>query len=301
LVSLNMSKREIKISKICGFCFGVQRAVELTSKALGNKSKTSKRSVWSLGEIIHNPQVIKKLKKRGLNVTKSLNVINPGDILIIRSHGENIAKIEEAKKKKLKIVDTTCPLVKNVQQIAAALKNKDFTIVIAGDKKHPEVVALRSFAGRNTKVISNLSEAKKLKLKKKKIALIAQTTQSLSDYKKMATSIAGLEYKQLHIFNTICEATVIRQKLAVEIARKVDIMFVIGGAQSANTQRLAQICSTTGTPTKKIEDASQVKKQWLAEKNKIGITSGTSTPGWIVEKVVKSIKIIGGNINAHNQ
>jgi 4-hydroxy-3-methylbut-2-enyl diphosphate reductase len=288
-----MSPREIKISKICGFCFGVERAVNLTLSALKNKKKTDKMCVWSLGEIIHNPQVIKELKYRGLKLTKSLNSLKKGDILIIRSHGESPTIIKEAKKRKLKIIDTTCPLVKNVQQIASSLKKRGFEIIIMGDKRHPEVRALKNIVGKKAKVISAFKETKKLKLRKKKIGLIEQTTQSLSDFKKIASYVSNLDYRQLHIFNTICEATITRQKLAVEIARKVDIMFVIGGKQSANTKRLAEICSATGTPTKRIEEAGQIKESWLERKGKIGVTSGTSTPSWVIEEVVKSLRFRG--------
>lgn len=274
---------EIFSAERAGFCFGVKRAIEYAKKAAKNAGN---QPVYTLGPIIHNPQVVKKLEGYGIKPINHIDEIDNGTI-IIRSHGVSPEIIEKAKNKGLHIVDTTCPFVKKAQQNAQELVKDGYQTFIYGDHDHPEVIGIYGASQKKAIIISCINELKEYDISGK-VGFIAQTTKSPDSYRDIIASIIK-KVKELKVYNTICNTTETRQHSAAELARKVDIMFVIGGHNSANTRRLAEICKQTGTPTYHIETAAEINMEWFSSKEKIGISAGASTPDWLIKEVIEAM------------
>lgn len=273
-------------AKYSGFCFGVKRAVDLVEKAL----KEERSRIYSIGPFIHNPQVIKKLSQQGLEVVRSIKDIKEGCI-VIRSHGVCPSLIKEARKKKIKLVDVTCPYVVKAQNISRSLERQGYQVIIVGEEKHPEVQALKGNAKDKAVVVSSEEDIYELNKNFSKIGIVAQTTQSRNKYLKIVSQLLiKNKFKEIRIFDTICADTIKRQNSALELAGKVKVMFVLGGKISANTKRLVEICRDTGIPTYHIEESKEIKSSWLKNIKRIGIASGASTPDWIVDKVKKKLE-----------
>lgn len=278
-----MNRLDIYTAEEAGFCFGVKRAVQSAKKKARDSTNNS---VYSLGPIIHNPQVVKKLEDLGIKTIQSIDEVEQGTV-IIRSHGIAPDILKKAKEKGLDILDATCPFVKNAQKFARQLINEGYQTIIYGDHKHPEVIGIYGATDKKAYIVSNKKELDSLKLSKK-IGFVAQTTKSPASYRELISSIIE-KINELKVFNTICNTTETRQQSASELARKVDLMVVIGGHNSANTNRLAEICAQTTTPTYHIETAAEIKHQWLEGKKKIGITAGASTPDWLIKEVIEAM------------
>ncbi len=278
-----MNKTKIIISPYSGFCFGVKRALDIADKALKKE-----RTVYSLGPIIHNPEVVDEFSKRGLRIVKNINKIDSGNAtVLIPSHGIDPKVL---RKKSIRFIDTTCPLVNRVQKIVERLKKAKYYIVIVGDRKHPEVKGLRGIAGRKSVVVKNRTEAKAIKVKDEKVALISQTTAALRNFNEISSELAKKNFKKFVGFNTVCKNTLGRQKEARRIARQVDVMFVVGGRNSANTARLAEICKEVNRNTFHIECGKDLRKSFIKNKNKIGIATGASTPPYAIKKIIERIR-----------
>ncbi|RCW51458.1 bifunctional 4-hydroxy-3-methylbut-2-enyl diphosphate reductase/30S ribosomal protein S1 [Halanaerobium sp. MA284_MarDTE_T2] len=272
---------EIITAEEAGFCFGVERAIDMVLEAVDNYNNMT---VYTLGPLIHNPQAVEKLEKKNVQVVQSLDEIDSG-IVIIRSHGVEPEVIRKAEEKNLKIIDATCPFVKNAQKYAKKLVDEGYQTFIYGDEDHPEVKGIYGATDKKAVIINSMEEFAQQNLKKR-VGFIAQTTKSPESFKNIISSVI-IKIKELKVFNTICNTTEIRQRSASDLAQKVDIMFVIGGRNSANTNRLAEICSATGTPTYHIETAGEINFNWLKGKNKVGITAGASTPDWLIREVIQ--------------
>ncbi len=204
---------QIKVAKHSGFCFGVKRAINIAEGAI--KKSGYKNNIYSLNPIIHNPQVVERLSKKGLKVINDIEAIKKGTV-IISSHGAPIEVIKKIKKKRLNLIDATCPFVKNAHHIVKDLKNTSYRITIIGDKKHPEVKTLLSVVGK--------------KLKSKKVGIVSQTTQTRDNYLKGILDILKEgDFSEVKIFNTICNDTSKRQKLAHNLLKECDVMIVVGG------------------------------------------------------------------------
>jgi 4-hydroxy-3-methylbut-2-enyl diphosphate reductase len=278
------NKLKMILSKKMGFCFGVKRSVNLAKNAL----KARKDTIYMLGSIINNPQVIEYFTKKGVKITDDLNEVPEESTVITRAHGISPTMLKKAYQKKLSVVNTTCPYVRKVQKIAEYLYKKDYFIVIYGDKKHPEVLSLLDTIQKNALVINSIPDAEKITTKKK-IGFISQTTKNVYDFYKLAFALLN-RTEELRIFNTICRSTTERQKSVLELANEVDVMLVIGGKESANTTRLAEISKNQGVKTYHIETKNQLKCKWFHLKDKVGITSGASTPDWITNEVIDKLK-----------
>lgn len=276
---------KLDISEFSDFCFGVKRAIFLAEKAL----KKSPRPVFSLGPLIHNRQVVTRLSDKGLKVRNSLKDIKKGTI-VIRSHGVAPGILDEIKKKKLGIVDATCPFVKNAQHLVKKLKDAGYTLIIIGDKDHPEVKSLRSFSGLKAKVIATKSDAMRLKLKEKKIGVIAQTTESPQNFLEVVTELMKKESSEIRIFNTICRDANMRQEATEKSSKYNDLVIVVGGKNSANTKRLYKICKNMKKNAHHIEKGSEIKSEWLKGRRTVGIVSGASTPRWLVDDVIERLR-----------
>jgi 4-hydroxy-3-methylbut-2-enyl diphosphate reductase len=265
----------------------VERALKLTSEAI----KENKNPIFTLGPIIHNPQVVDLLKKQGVEPIAEISRIKSGTI-ILRTHGVDPLIIEEAKSKGLDVVDATCPFVAKAQRRAAALLQEGRTIVIIGERNHPEVEALLAWVSCKAVVIENVSDLKGVRLSPK-VGVVVQTTQSKETLKQIVAELVT-RTQDLKVFNTICHATGQRQKAAVELAKQVDVMLVVGGKNSANTTRLAKLCTETGTPTYHIETFSEIENSWLDGARIVGVTAGASTPDWILREVVDYLEKLSG-------
>ncbi len=274
---------EIIIAKNSGLCYGVQRALQMAKET--RKRKTGK--VFTFGDLIHNPQVILDLEKQGIQSIDDLDKIEEGTV-IIRSHGVSPEIYDILTKKKIEILDATCPIVKRIQKQVAALAKKEEEIIIVGNKEHPEIKGLIGYSKKKGIIIENASQAEILPNKKRR-AVLAQSTQDLFFF--MAVVAALIERtEELKVFNTICRSTQTRQKSTSELASCVDTLFIIGGKNSSNTQKLYQISRRILPNTHFIEEAEQITPAMVKGAKKIGLSGGASTPPEAIQEAVAKIK-----------
>ncbi len=284
---------EIIIAKRAGFCFGVKRAVDMTVEIAGKE----KDGVFTLGPIIHNPQVIARLKEEGVSPIE-MDDIEHENIkdLIIRTHGIPRQLYDNISARGFRIIDATCPFVKKAQHYAKLLKENGYQVVILGDGNHPEVKGLTSYAGEDVLVVNENSVLRGLK---SKVGIVVQTTQSVEALKKVLAKVIECA-KEVKVYNTICNSTALRLRETEEMAHKVDVMVVVGGKNSANTTQLANLCRSLNVRTYHIETASEIEDTWFSGVDRIGITAGASTPDWIIKEIEKRIRYIGGgSSNGH--
>jgi 4-hydroxy-3-methylbut-2-enyl diphosphate reductase len=274
---------QVLIAKYSGFCEGVERAYGIALKQM-----EAGKPVFMLGNLVHNAQVIEKFKKLGTKLVKSIAEIPSGTdgILLISAHGVAPEVYKEATLKGLEIVDTTCPWVVKAQKIAKELAEEGQAIIIIGDQGHAEVKGLVGWSKGKAQVAETLEDLNKLSLTATdKAGVLAQTTQSKDHYQTMVKALKA-KINNLKEYNTICGATAKRQEAAVTIAEQVDIMLVIGDKMSANTKRLSELCSQTGTETHQIQTVQELEMEWLKGKTKVGITAGASTPEWVIQEII---------------
>jgi 4-hydroxy-3-methylbut-2-enyl diphosphate reductase len=288
VLKLFMKKNKLKITigKHSGFCFGVKRAYDLT--CVNSKDCSD---VFILGKLVHNDDVCKDLRGRGIREIKSLGDIREGTV-IFTAHGVGPSLYKKAISKNLKIIDTTCPKVMKAQRLAKNYAEKKCEILIFGDKDHKEVKSVKEWSGNKAKIIGSLDELKKIKLdKNKKYCLISQTTQNAEEFKKI---IAYLEkyLKNFSFFDTICPSTYDRQKETRRLAKNNEAVIVIGGRDSANSKMLHKIAKSINKKSYFIENASQLKKNWLSNIKKVAIAAGASTPEWVIKEVTKKINFV---------
>ncbi len=278
---------EIIVAKMAGFCFGVKRAIEITFDI----SKKDKEGVFTLGPIIHNPQVIEKLKRDGVAPIE-IEQIDKEDVksLIIRTHGIPRQLYDTISARGFSIIDATCPFVKKAQHYAKLLKENGYQVVILGDANHPEVKGLVSYAGDDVVVADAESPLTGLK---PKVGIIVQTTQPVEALKKLLSGVVE-HAKEIMVYNTICNSTALRLKETAEMALNVDVMIVVGGKNSANTTQLANLCRSLSVKTHHIETADEIDDRWFHDVRRAGITAGASTPDWIIKEVEKRIRDRGG-------
>lgn len=275
---------EIILAQQAGFCFGVKRATQMAFEAAGKGVKT-----FTLGPIIHSPQVVQKLEEMGVRVIRDLSEQETGTI-IIRSHGVAAEELDEAVRKALDIVDATCPFVKKAQEHVKSLSQAGYDVVVVGDADHPEVQGIVSYARGRVYVVGSGEEAAALP-KMVKIGVVAQTTQSFENLKNVVIECLR-KGGETRVFHTICDATAVRQEEAKVLAQRVDCMIVIGGYNSANTKRLAEVCSELQPKTYHIETAQQLVPAWFEGVGTVGVTAGASTPKWLIDEVMERIEEI---------
>ncbi len=275
---------EVEISKYSGYCFGVKRALNIVKKTLDKYSGSGKK-VFTLGSVIHNPGVIKELSSMGLASAKEPEDIKPGSTLIIRSHGMSPRVLKDLLQKKIEIIDATCPFVKKAQAKVKKLESQGYFVLVIGNRGHPEVIGIKEqLDDSNVKVIENTLEASGLGFMKK-IGVVIQTTQTAERVKDI-TSVLIDKCEELLICNTICDTTKNRQESTKKLSKKVDVMIVAGGKNSANTTHLADISLSENKSTYHIESYNEIKPAWFKYSAKIGISGGASTP----EKDITDIK-----------
>jgi (E)-4-hydroxy-3-methyl-but-2-enyl pyrophosphate reductase len=254
---------------------------------VAEKTLTNEKDVYSLGPIIHNKDVVEKLAKSGLKTVTRVEEIPSGTVLI-RSHGAAPEQIMKLKEKGLNIVDATCILVKRVQHIASEFEKEGYQVVIIGEENHPEVQAVVGCA-KNVIVITNESDLNKLP-KDTKLGIVCQTTQSPEHFGKMLGFIGQCSFNELKVINTLCKEAIKRQESAVRLCRQVNIMFVLGGLESANTRRLADLCRTVNEQTYHLQNWKELDENLLYDTQIAGVTAGASTPDWIINEFVENLK-----------
>lgn len=280
---------KIYLAEHRGFCYGVNRAI-----AIALNARNEKLPVHTLGPIIHNPQMVSRLKEQGIDVAERLTDISTGKV-IIRSHGVGPDVYKQAEDKNLDVVDATCPHVKKAQQAAYNLLQAGYQVVIIGEENHPEVKSIFAWSNSNAHVIETSEDAKALP-HYPRLGVVAQTTFAAD---KFLTIVKILETKcdELKIERTICTATDLRQQAAIDLAKKVNVMIVVGGRNSANTARLANVCRDTGCTTYHIESAAELRPEWFSNVQAAGITAGASTPDWVIEEVYSKMEEMSlGNV-----
>ena len=283
--------KDIKLAKYAGFCYGVKRAVETVKKL---KSENPDKNVFVLGELIHNAHVTKELEKLGIKTLTEIPEKGEG-ICVIRSHGESPEVIEKIKRAGFEPVDLTCPDVKKVQQKAVELAKEGYFLVIVGKEEHPEVIAIKANAKLwSDKVIvaanpEQLEPYKEQIKSNKRVGVVVQTTQRITALNAVVEYLTSVA-KEVHIANTICQSTAMRQAEAKELAQESDLVIVVGSKKSANTTHLAEILKDI-TSTIHIENADELLcyKDLIEKSNKISVTAGASTPQDIIEKVIKTL------------
>lgn len=297
---MTRAKPTIEIARSAGWCFGVERIVQMAEKLL---SETPNGPVYCLGELIHNPQEVERLRAKGMVFVKSHEELPPLESgqkrkVLIRAHGVAPAVKKALQRKGYEIYDGTCPLVTIPQKFAREIAEQGYRVVIMGHREHPEIQGiLGHLEGLKVQidVIAGPEEVGRLKLKASdRVGLISQTTHP---YEKFAQLIGEvLKYcLEVRAYNTICQATFDRQDAIRELARRCDVVIVIGGRNSSNTCRLAEIASQY-TTCYHIEDASELKGEWFLGKQRIGISAGASTPSRCIEAVQSAIEQLTSSV-----
>jgi len=276
--------KNIRKAVHAGYCWGVERALDIVNQTAETHKDVPVRT---LGPIIHNPQVVQSFTDKGVHTIDSLDEMEAGGTVIIRTHGVAPQVYQQAEAKGLAVVDATCPLVTLVQNKAKQLVNEGYHLVIFGNPKHPEVIGTLGHAGGKATVIEKPADARTAKLPKK-VGVVVQTTQETELVSELLSHLA-LRCKEIKVFNTICNPTIERQDAARELAREVQVMIVVGGKNSSNTRHLADVCREEGATTYHIEEPTEVDPSWFTGAQEIGVTAGASTPGWLMDQVIARI------------
>jgi len=274
---------EIIIAKNAGLCYGVKRALTLAKKV----RQSNKGKVLTFGDLIHNPQVIDDLKRQGIESVGDLDRVDRGTV-IIRSHGVSPEVYKKMKRKSIKVVDATCPIVRKIQKLVAQLAQGRAEIVIVGNRRHPEIQGLLGYSRGRACVVENEAQVECLPFRKKR-AVLAQSTQDLYLFERIAARLLE-KTETLTAYNTICSSTQTRQKSTSELASRVDTLFIIGGKNSSNTNKLYQISKRVLPNTHFIETASRITPAMLARAKRIGISGGASTPPEAIQQAVDKVK-----------
>ena len=278
---------KVKVAKSAGFCFGVEKAVNTVYE----EAKKGDEIVYTLGPIIHNEEVVKDMRKRGVESVKIEDLDSlPKGTVIIRSHGVSRYIYNFVKQSGHRVVDATCPFVKKIHAIVSVQSGKGNTVVIIGNPEHPEVMGIKGWGDENTYAVENIEQFINLKLKKdKEIIIVAQTTFNHKKFKEIIDKISLLGY-DVRCFNTICNATQERQVEAKNIASNVDAMIVIGDKKSSNTGKLVEICQEECRNTVFIQTLEDLDYDALLSVDSVGITAGASTPKHIIEEVQNIVR-----------
>ncbi|MCK4941503.1 4-hydroxy-3-methylbut-2-enyl diphosphate reductase [candidate division WOR-3 bacterium] len=261
-----------------GFCFGVKRAIKMALDA----AKTAPR-VYSLGPLIHNRLAVEDLKEKGVRPVNKISGIKNKEVVIIRSHGEAPEVLRKLKSENCEIIDATCPRVRRAQRYVQKLISEGYYVVIVGEKDHPEVKGLLGYGANHATIYKD-----KHKIRRKKVGVVPQTTLNQERFNDAVADLMT-DVIEMKMYNTICRETVLRINEATKLAKKADIMIVVGGKNSANTTRLYQICKKLKR-SYHIESADEIRRLWFKGVSSVGITAGASTSKRQVDDVVKKIQ-----------
>jgi len=275
---MRCKKLQILLAKKAGFCSGVRRAFHITEEA------SREAGSWcTLGPLVHNDEVVRYFRTKGIEPVNKIEDINCGGV-IIRTHGVSPEVIQQAAQQGFLTQDATCPLVKRVHEVAELLKGEGYDIIIYGDLDHPEVEGILGWCNNKATVVANTDEAHQVN-EVRRLGIISQTTKDEKEFYAIAAALLP-KAQEVRVFNTLCSATRQRQEAARELSQEVELMLVIGDQNSSNTKTLTQECLKTGVKTWQIQSAADIKPEYLVGVNKVGITAGASTPDWIIKEVL---------------
>ena len=276
---------KILLAKNAGYCFGVRDAVNMaydTAEKHGD--------VYMLGHIVHNENVVEDLDKAGAKVVDSLCDVPEGRPVLLRAHGTHVDVVEEAKNKKMNIVDATCPLVRDIHDEIKALENDGRKIIIIGDHGHDEVIGIASQV-KNPTIVATAEEANQLR-KTKRAGVVSQSTQTIENVQDIVNILMS-KVVDLRFINTICFPTKRNQEQIKELSKQCDVMFIIGSFTSANSKRLTDLSKERNKRSFQVTCASDINEKWLEDCTTVGISAGASTPDNIIDEVLNRIKEIG--------
>ena len=279
---------KIQLASSYGFCFGVKRAIEIAQEHQGSVT---------YGPLIHNKDEINRLKV-GFNIglAETLDDIEKEGTVVIRTHGIPKNELATLEERDHKVIDATCPYVTTPQNIVQKMSQEGYSIVIFGDKNHPEIKGVVSYAEdlEDAFIVLEPEELENLPLKGK-VAVVSQTTKKPEDFAKIVTALMSTR-KEIRVFNTICNATFENQDAAAELAKNADVMIVIGGKHSSNTKQLHSICKRDCDDSYLVENESELKESWFEDKVLCGISAGASTPDWVVQNVINKIQAMKNTV-----
>jgi 4-hydroxy-3-methylbut-2-enyl diphosphate reductase len=282
---------KVMLAQPRGFCAGVVRAIKIVERAL----EIYGTPVYVLHEIVHNHHVVQDLKNQGALFIETLDEVPAGAVTIFSAHGVSTAVVKEAKKRSLKVIDATCPLVTKVHFQAQRYSREDFEIIIIGHPGHPEVEGTRGWVEGSVYVVSRKNEVERLKVRDpNRLAYVTQTTLSLDDTRQVIDALKERWYNiQGPELSDICYATQSRQNAVRQLAKDIDLLLVVGARNSSNSNRLREVGEQSGLPAYLIEDIDDLNPAWFGEKTRVGITAGTSAPEAMVQKVLGRLHTYG--------
>lgn len=278
---------EVRVARQAGACYGVERALRMVGESLDGA-----RPVYTLGPLIHNPRVVSELEERGALVSRDVEGLPEGSAVVIRSHGVVPQVIERARERGLEVVDATCPHVKKAHDAAEELAAQGYRVVIVGEAGHPEVEGILAHAGEGAVVVADAAELEGLSLGPR-VGVVVQTTQTTRLLSEVTAALAP-RVRDLRVLNTVCAATTRRQACAEELAREADAMVVVGGRNSGNTTRLAEVCRRACADTHHVEGAEEIRDEWFSGARLVGVTAGASTPADQIEAVCARLMALPG-------
>ncbi len=271
---------KIELAENYGFCFGVKRAIKIAEE---NKNAAT------YGPLIHNAKEIARLDEDfEVGLVDDFTTFKSGEKAIVRTHGIVKEELATLKENGVEVVDATCPYVTKPQKICQEMSEAGYDVLIFGDEKHPEIKGVKSYATNGATVVTSVKDLYEIKLKER-IALVAQTTRKVEEYMTIADYLIP-RYKEVRVFNTICNATFENQEAVQKVAKKADIMIIIGGKNSSNTKELYSIAKKNCLESYHIEDETELDSSWFESKSFCGISAGASTPDWIIQNVVNAIQ-----------
>lgn len=274
---------KILVAEKAGFCFGVKRAIDIAF----NLARKAENGIYTFGPLIHNPQVVERLRHEGISSTDDI-YSDSIKTLIIRTHGVPPEIYSETAKMGYRIVDATCPFVKKAQRYAMTLRDEGYQVLIVGNKEHPEVKGLIGFGGDGVITVEGAESMPPLK---RKVGIIVQTTQRFEVFKEIVLRVIN-SAREIKIYNTICDYTARRVRETEELARKVDMVIVVGGKNSSNTTQLYKLSKKNCKKVYHVETGDELEAGWFDDVESVGITGGASTPNWIIEEIVEKVKEI---------
>jgi 4-hydroxy-3-methylbut-2-enyl diphosphate reductase len=278
---------QVLLAEEYGFCFGVERAVEMVEGALSEGA-----TVRTLGPLIHNTQEIHRLEAEGVRTIDAPADVSEGETAVIRAHGVTPQVQRDLEARAERVIDATCPFVTKVQKLAERAAEQGRDVVLVGNPDHPEMIGVVGYAPAHTRVVRDASEVAALPPLHAPL-VVSQTTLKLSTFLEAAEAVRAKADAEPQIVNTICSATRDRQDAARALAGEVDAFYVIGGKHSSNSLKLLSVCKEQCERSFLIETPEEINPADLAGAERVGVTAGASTPNWLIEQVVSRLKEIG--------
>jgi 4-hydroxy-3-methylbut-2-enyl diphosphate reductase len=279
---------EVLLAEEYGFCFGVERAVEMVEDALDE----GVRPIRSLGPLIHNAQEMERLGAKGVSTIDSPEEADSDTIAVIRAHGVTPKVQRDLEQRAAKVVDATCPFVTRVQHLAERAARQGRDVVVAGNPDHPEMIGVVGYAPHNTYVVRDASEVASLPTLRAPL-VVSQTTIKLKTFLEVAEAVRAKTDTEPQVVNTICSATRDRQDAARALAGQVEAFYVIGGRHSSNSVKLLAVCQEQCEKSFLIETPSEINPEDLVGVQRVGVTAGASTPNWLIDQVVARLHQLG--------